>query len=518
MVNGFLWGVATSAYQSEGGYNQPGQPQTNWATAEQRGEVDPSGKAAEFWTRHAEDFENCRKMGLSAFRVGIEWSRVQPTFVNAPSEPPDFDLEALDHYADMLRACRESGLEPVITLHHFVHPAWLGSDPWLDPETVAHFAIYVETTVRHINRSLAGRRCQPIRYYITINEPNMLVLNTYLGNQFPSKASRGIGKATAAYNQLLRSHIQAYNVIHDVYGAEGWGIPQVTLNNYCSDLYWSDKLLLDLLSMRERAIAPEGMRTYVCSKRMEFEARLAQAQIPLQRDLPYFFGSLFRRAINWFFHARFDADAFRPFIDSLYQSPRMRVLDYLALDYYDPFSAHTFRSPVWWDHELKNKSFRSWMMNTLTSKWWDWRALPQGLRFFCRYYTDEFCQRPLLIAENGMALRRRMDNSTSHRRDRLTRSEFLRMHVEEVLEILREGIPLVGYLHWSLFDNYEWGTYTPRFGLYSLDYRNGTDRIPVDHCGDCPSLTYATLVKEARLRLDTPRQSEAGLLSLRQHV
>src|SRR5664279_5995437 len=53
------------------------------------------------------------------------------------------------------------------------------------------------------------------------------------------------------------------------------------------------------------------------------------------------------------------------------------------------------------------------------------------------------------------------------RRDRITRSQFLRLHLHEVERIRKAGIPLLGYFHWSLFDNYEWGTYTPRFGLYS---------------------------------------------------
>ena len=47
--------------------------------------------------------------------------------------PPPFDYAALDHYAKMFAACQRNGLEPVVTLHHFVHPAWLGTDPWLDP-------------------------------------------------------------------------------------------------------------------------------------------------------------------------------------------------------------------------------------------------------------------------------------------------------------------------------------------------------------------------------------------------
>ena len=71
----FLWGVATSAYQAEGGYNGPGQPQTNWAAAEARGDVASTGRAADFWNRYEEDFARCRALGLNAFRLGLEWSR-----------------------------------------------------------------------------------------------------------------------------------------------------------------------------------------------------------------------------------------------------------------------------------------------------------------------------------------------------------------------------------------------------------------------------------------------------------
>src|SRR6266478_3602285 len=84
----FLWGVATSAYQSEGGFNGAGQPQTNWAAAERRNDVVPVGLAADFWNRYLEDFERAEKMGLNAFRLGIEWSRVQPIYVDQPGSDP----------------------------------------------------------------------------------------------------------------------------------------------------------------------------------------------------------------------------------------------------------------------------------------------------------------------------------------------------------------------------------------------------------------------------------------------
>lgn len=492
-MDDFLWGVATSAYQAEGGYNGLGQPLTNWADAEGRGDVAVVGKAADFWNQYAEDFARCRELGLNAFRLGLEWSRIQPARDPASTKPTDFDYRALDHYAAMIAACQQSGLEPVVTLHHFVHPSWLGTDPWLEPTTAEHFAEYVRVAVSHVNAQLP----RPIRWFITINEPNMLVLNSYLGRQFPAKHRPGFRPMMMAYNQLLRAHVLAYAALHDLYAARGWAAPLVTFNNYCSDMYWSDKLLLDLVCVRERGVPRGGVEKYICEHARAFEAAFEAAHIPLHKDLAYYFGALFKRFTNWLGYRQFDAEDFAPLLDTIYAQERSRFIDYIGIDYYDPFAAHAFRFPVLWDHEFKNRSFRSWMLATVTSKWWDWRVLPRGLHFFCKYYTEDF-GRPVLIAENGMALRRRPGPRRRTRRDRMTRSQFLRLHVHEVARICGDGIPLAGYLHWSLFDNYEWGTYTPRFGLYSIDYPNSLERCVVDPDGDRPAETYASLIAQVR--------------------
>jgi beta-glucosidase/6-phospho-beta-glucosidase/beta-galactosidase len=491
----FLWGVATSAYQAEGGYNGPGQPLTNWAAAEQRRDVATAGATADFWHRYEEDFARCRELGLNAFRLGLEWSRIQPAREGAPEGPPPFDHAALDHYAAMLAACQRSGLEPVVTLHHFVHPAWLGTDPWLEETTAAHFAEYVRMAVGYVN----ARLTRPVRWFITINEPNMLVLNSYLGRQFPAGHGPGFKPMIAAYNQLLRAHVLAYAALHDLYEERHWPAPLVTFNNYCSDVYWSDKLLLDLVCVRERGVEREQVEEYVCRRARGFEAAFEAAHIPLHKDMAYYFGAAFKRLGNWLGSRRFNAANFAPFLDTIYAQRRTRFVDYIGIDYYDPFAAHAFRLPVLWDHEFKNRSFRSWMLATVTSKWWDWRVLPRGLHFFCKHYAEDF-GRAVLIAENGMALRRRPGSPRRTRRDRMTRSQFLRLHVHEVAKIRADGVPLAGYLHWSLFDNYEWGTYTPRFGLYSIDYPNSLDRLVEDPDGDRPAETYAALIAEVRAK------------------
>ena len=492
----FLWGVSTSAYQSEGGYNGENQPQTNWAKAEREKDVAPLGDAADFWQRYPQDFALCRAMGLTAFRLSLEWSRIQPSLSNETENPPCFDRSALDHYADMLIECRKNGLEPIVTLHHFVHPAWLGDDPWLEPTTINHFTRYVIDSVRHVNNQLVSKGYSPIRYYITINEPNMLIFNTYLGNQFPSSATGGVKSAIKACCQLLSAHISAYNSIHDLYEAQAWETPMVSLNNYCSDLYWADKLLLDLLTLRENKISLNSANIHIKNKRAEFNKSLKSENIPLKKNLFCWFGTFCKNVIDKMCSHNFDIAGFESFTHYLLNSPREKLLDYIALDYYDPFSAHVFRPPSFYDHEFKNKSITSYLMNSISSKWWDWHVLPQGLHFFCRYYSHEFMGKSILIAENGMALRRKMDNQTSHRRDRVTRSQFINLHFQQILKMLNENIPLIGYLHWSLFDNYEWGTYTPRFGIYSIDYKKGYDRIAEDHHGDFPSTTYETLIKQ----------------------
>jgi hypothetical protein len=264
-------------------------------------------------------------------------------------------------------------------------------------------------------------------------------------------------------------------------------------------------LLLDLICARERGVARENVSRYICERAQEFDAAFASARIPLHKDVAYYFGAAFKRISNWFGYRGFDPANFASFFDTLYAQPRTRFLDYIGLDYYDPFAAHAFRIPRLWDHEFKNRSFRSWMLATVTSKWWDWRVLPRGLHFFCKYYAEDF-GRCVLIAENGMALRRRTDAQSKRRsrRDRMTRSQFLRLHVHEVAKISADGVPLAGYLHWSLFDNYEWGTYTPRFGLYSINFPRSLEREVEDPDGDRPAETYATLISEVRSKPRRP--------------
>lgn len=509
MTRKFLWGVASSGYQCEGGYNGPGQPHNNWAAAEETGRIMRTGKATDFWHRYEEDFALAKTMGLDAFRLSIEWARVQPGLSSHAGPPPDFDFEALHAYADRIAACRSYGMEPVVTLHHFTHPAWLGVDAWLDDATPALFQTFVETALAAVNQRLTEvHRQAPLHWYVTLNEPNMLVLNTYMNRHFPGGGRGGLRVGIAAYNRLLSAHVLAYNAIHDLYEAKNWAKPAVTMNTFCSDVYWSEKLLLDLLCVRERKIRRADVKAYLLASSLHLHRALRAAELPFKVDPFVWIGRLIHHLTNFFAPRSITEEAFGPFLDVLAQSPRDCVLDYLGMDYYDPFAGHLLRAPSFADLEFQSQSLPGRLMDSLSRKWWDWHMLPEGLHFFCRYYAEEY-QRGILVAENGMALRRSPDNRfATTRKDRLTRSEFLTAHVAQVCRLLAEGVPMLGYLHWSLTDNYEWGSSTPRFGLFSIDYANKEARSATDHLGDNPSATYAQLIAEARQRENQRGNSE----------
>ncbi len=502
----FFWGVATSGYQAEGGYNGPGEPLNNWAWAETQGDVVPSGRTSDFWTLANEDFQRCRDMGLNAFRMSIEWARVQPTTVLGPKaglDPaaalPPFDERALYSYAQRIADCRAHGMEPIITLHHFVSPAWLGIDGWLKPETVDHFLAFVKYTLEYLNRTLPHDfGCAPPRWFITINEPNLQAFNHYLYRIFPSGHAIGLEPTVQCLGNLLEAHIRSYRLIHEIYA--GTGIkPMVSFNNYASDLYWGDNALVDLVFLPSRGVPLQSVRDDLMKRAHAFDAKFNAAKLFPLHGPRYFIGQWMKHFGHVMAKRAFSSPAWDRLLNVLYQRPNEVPLDYIAFDYYDPFIAHALRWPSFADFEMRKRSFRDWVLESVASKWWDWHMLPEGLSFFVKHLGEYGL--PLLIAENGMALRRLPDNRPFQRRDNLTRSRYLREHVRVVSRLVERGQPLIGYLHWSLFDNYEWGSFAPRFGLFSLDYTVYPVRHAVDATGDNASATYTHEIRESRAQI-----------------
>jgi beta-glucosidase len=186
---GFQWGTATSAHQIEGG-----NVNNDWWEFEHdptSGCLDRSGDACDSYHRYPEDIALVADLGLSFYRFSVEWCRIEP-------EEGEFSRAALDHYRRMLATCREHGLDPMITYHHFTHPRWLAAaGTWEAPHAVDRFARYCEKVTAHLGDliGMAG----------TINEPNVVATMGWRHGIFPPRV-RDRDRRAKVNDALVAAH------------------------------------------------------------------------------------------------------------------------------------------------------------------------------------------------------------------------------------------------------------------------------------------------------------------------
>ena len=171
-----------------------------------------------FWERPEEALDRAAALGLQQLPAGGGVGPGgRPT--TAWSTPA-----ALARYAgDRRRACVERGLEPLVTLHHFTHPDWLGDDFWLRPDAPDRFRAWAEVAVDAL--------APWVRHWVTINEINVLAIGSWLLGMFPPGRPLAFGDAAIAIDNLLAAHVLGYDVIHRIRPDA-----VVTTNNSCMSL------------------------------------------------------------------------------------------------------------------------------------------------------------------------------------------------------------------------------------------------------------------------------------------
>jgi beta-glucosidase len=205
----FVFGVATSAYQVDG------HLETDWSEWERAGKLhDPAcrnGAAVEHWARFYDDISLISNCGATAYRLSLEWARLEP-------HRGRFDEAAWAGTRERLEALKAARIRPVVTLHHFTHPTWFHQEtPWHEPTALTAWERFV-------------RRCVPLlrglnAAVVTINEPNVLLMGGYLASQMPPGISDG-PKAFAAFANLTRAHVLATRILRDEAGIADIGIAQ----------------------------------------------------------------------------------------------------------------------------------------------------------------------------------------------------------------------------------------------------------------------------------------------------
>ena len=241
---GFLWGTATAAHQVEGNNTN-----NQWWKWEQDGHTKgTSGLACDWWGgRWKEDLDRAAEGGQNAHRFSVEWSRIQPT-------PDTWDEDALERYRNMLRGMRDRGLTPLVTLHHYTDPLWLG-DGWETGSAIPQFERFVRKTVEAL-KEYGTTWC-------TLNEPNGYALNGYVGGDLSSNFPPGKNNLKLALQvqaNMIRAHAAAYHAIHKIQPEARVGIA-IHYRAFRPHLRWSplDRFLTQNASNMLNGIFPMAL-------------------------------------------------------------------------------------------------------------------------------------------------------------------------------------------------------------------------------------------------------------------
>ncbi len=330
-------------------------------------------------------------------------------------EEGQFSEEALKHYQEVIQSLKSNGIEPVITLHHFTLPIWLAKKGgWLSDEAPEFSARYVKKVVERIGDG--------VRYWITLNEPVAYVFKGYFMGRWPP-GERSYKKALKALAHLLKGHVLAYNVIHET-NREACRPPaqvgiakHVLIFSPCSKGCWRDKISVWFRNLM--------------------------------------FNHLFVNALirGWIFY---------PGLFQIWLA-RARTLDFIGLNYYTRDFVHNeglFLPAITGDVCMLKHPREKVKRNSLF-----WEIYPHGIYRLVKEFSHYGL--PLLLTENGIC--------TAHDEER---SQFILDHLSELAAAMKKGAKVIGYLYWSLLDNYEWTEgFAPRFGLIEVDYTTQARRI-----------------------------------------
>ena len=323
-------------------------------------------------------------------------------------EPGRIDGAALAHYADVVDACLAAGVEPCLTLYHFTLPRWFAArGGWLSSDAPQAFGRFA----RAVAEALAGR----VHLWVTINEPIVYLYHGLVVGIWPPGVKSLRAMAVGGRN-LIRGHFEALREIRRASDrARGGSRPAIT--GLASHLRVFD-------TAREGSALDRG-------------AAAVQEAI-----------------FNWAFLDSVQRGRLMPPFGVGERVPgALPGQDFLGVNYYT-------RGRVRFDVTRPGELFGAQEttpgapVNDL-----GWEIYPEGIRRVVREAHRRYGL-PIYITENGIA----------DAADRM-RAGYIVSHLDQILKAIEEGVPIQGYYHWSLMDNFEWAEgFTPRFGLYAMDY------------------------------------------------
>ena len=378
--------------------------------------IEPSLDAVDHYNRYEEDIKLLAEAGLNAYRFSIEWARIEP-------EEGRFDAGEIEHYRAVLQYCHDNAITPIVTLHHFSSPKWLisrGGWEWEGLEQV--FPRYCEYVVSQLGDLMS--------YVCTINEANMGIQISALARSMMMRM--GITPQVGVnFEQMIEAFIPESRKMQKLETATAFGID-------------NPNGVYDFLSSRTPE-ADEMMQRAHCAARAAMKKLCPHLKIGMTLslfDMQVQPGGEEAAEKEW-------QDDFERYLPTLSEDDFLGVQNYTRKRFGE-------------GGDLGNPEGAE-----LTDM--EYEFYPEGISNVLRRISEELPGKELLVTENGIA--------TS---DDSRRTAFIQQALDGIVKCEADGVPVSGYMYWSLLDNFEWQKgYSMCFGLIAVD-RKTQKRLPKD--------------------------------------
>ena len=408
--NDFLWGAASASAQIEGAWNLDGKVPSIWDTANPKKikHRELCLDGCDHYHHYKDDVKLMKEIGLKSYRFSLSWCRI--IFENGEVNP-----QGIAFYNRLIDELIAHDIEPLVTIYHWDLPVWVHKKGgWLSRRIVRYFNEYVKVVVDHFS--------DRVKYWIVMNEPQCFIMNGYMQGVHAPFKHRYLALA-----KLTRHCMEAFS--------EG----VKTIRTYAKT---EPKVGI---AMAAGAFVPEHENPQ---------------EIEEARKTSFDFGSGLM-ANKWWCDPLLLGKGVRAFgvyhISDAFAQKVCQPLDFLGLNNYAPYN------DAEWGGDKKKKPDG---MNRNVLGW----AIDGRVLYWCPKFMYERYKLPIMITENGYAGNDfiGLDNQVHD----YQRSYVLHTYLQNLKRATDEGIPILGYQHWSIMDNYEWAEgFSPRFGLIHVDYQ-----------------------------------------------
>ncbi|XP_059896686.1 lactase/phlorizin hydrolase-like isoform X2 [Gadus macrocephalus] len=435
---GFHWGVGSSAYQVEGGWNADGKGPSVWDTFSQKpGNIPDNANgnvACDSYHRLEEDIYMLRALKVKSYRFSLSWSRIFPNGHRA-----SLNQKGVDYYNRIINGLVEHNITPMVTIFHWDLPQALqninGWDNASMIETYNEFCDFCFATF--------GDR---VKFWMTFNQPHTIAWSGYgLGQVPPNVKNPGDAPYRVAHN-LLKAHAKAYHTYDDKYRKSQGGLVSIALN--ADWIEPKDVLVPREVMAADRALQfqlgwfahpifkngdyPDAMKWQVGNK-SEIQG-LSASRLPsfTEEDKAYIRGTADVFSIN---------------------HHTTKIVRHVTPKLSPP--SYEFDRDIVEEEDSDSPS-------TAISKQ---RAVAWGLRRLLIWIKEEYGDPEIYITDNGVA------TDTKSTVDDTGRVFYYKTYIDEVLKAHNlDGVKVRGYIT-SLMDSFEWlNGYKVGFGIHHVDF------------------------------------------------